>query len=113
MKLLLDENLSRRIVPFLQAVYPGSSQVVLAGLESASDADVWQYAKDNGFVIVSRDSDFHERSLVHGHPPQVIWLKIPNRSKTVVLNLLVEECNAIEQALAQPDMACLELTLGK
>ena len=85
----------------------------MIGLESASDAQVWQYARDNGFVIVSRDSDFHERSLVHGHPPQVVWLKIPNRSKTVVLNLLIEAREAIEQAMAQPDMACLELTLGK
>jgi len=46
MKLLLDENLSRRLVPFLQHDYPGSSQVVLLGLESASDAEVWQAAKD-------------------------------------------------------------------
>jgi hypothetical protein len=37
MKLLLDENLSRRLVPFLQEAYPGSSQVVLLGLEQASD----------------------------------------------------------------------------
>jgi predicted nuclease of predicted toxin-antitoxin system len=28
MKLLLDENLSRRLVPFLQHDFPGSSQVV-------------------------------------------------------------------------------------
>jgi predicted nuclease of predicted toxin-antitoxin system len=33
MKLLLDENLSRRIVPFLQTDFPGSSQVVLEGLQ--------------------------------------------------------------------------------
>ena len=37
MKLLLDENLSRRLIPFLQHDYPGSSQVVLMGLESASE----------------------------------------------------------------------------
>jgi predicted nuclease of predicted toxin-antitoxin system len=36
-KLLLDENLSRRIVPFLQADFPGSSHVSLLGLERASD----------------------------------------------------------------------------
>lgn len=33
MKLLLDENLSRRLVPFLQHDFPGSSQVVLSGLD--------------------------------------------------------------------------------
>jgi len=46
MKLLLDENLSRRLVPFLQHDYPGSSQVVLLGMESATDKDVWQRARD-------------------------------------------------------------------
>lgn len=50
MKLLLDENLSRRIVPFLQADFPESTQVALLGMESASDSDIWQYAKDHGFV---------------------------------------------------------------
>ncbi|MFO1263738.1 MAG: DUF5615 family PIN-like protein [Rhodoferax sp.] len=66
MKLLLDENLSRRLVPFLQHDYPGSTQVVLIGLESASDTDVWQRAKDDGYVIVTRDADFQELSLVWG-----------------------------------------------
>ena len=70
MKLLLDENLSRRIVPFLQTAFPDSSQVALLGLEGANDSEIWQYAKDNGFVIVSRDSDFQEYSLVAGHHDQ-------------------------------------------
>ncbi len=110
MKLLLDENLSRRIVPFLQAAFPGSTQIALLGLESASDSEIWQYAKDNGYVIVSRDSDFQERSLVAGHPPQVIWLKIPNRSKTVVLNILLEHQVEIELALIEQNLACVELS---
>lgn len=64
MKLLLDENLSRRIAPFLQTAFPGSTQIALLGMDSASDSEIWQYARDNGYVIVSRDSDFQERSLV-------------------------------------------------
>jgi predicted nuclease of predicted toxin-antitoxin system len=110
MKLLLDENLSRRIIPFLQTAFPGSSQVFLLGLESASDSEIWQYAKANGFVIVSRDSDFQERSLVAGHPPQVVWLKIPNRSKTVVLNILLDHHTEIEQALIEQNRACVAIS---
>ena len=110
MKLLLDENLSRRIAPFLQTDFPGSSQVVLLELESAGDSTIWQYAKDNGFVIVSRDSDFQERSLVAGHPPQVVWLKIPNRSKSFVLNILLEHRAEIEQALTEQNLACVEIS---
>ena len=69
MKLLLDENISRRLVPFLQYAYPGSNQVVLLGMESASDKEVWQRAQQDGYVIVTRDADFQELSLVWGQPP--------------------------------------------
>jgi len=72
----------------------------------------WQYAKTNGFVIVSRDSDFQERSLVAGHPPQVVWLKISNRSKTVVLNILLDHHTEIELALIEQDHACVEISLS-
>jgi predicted nuclease of predicted toxin-antitoxin system len=54
MKLLLDENLSRRLVPFLQQSYPESSQVVLLGLEAATDIAIWKYAETHGYVIVKR-----------------------------------------------------------
>jgi predicted nuclease of predicted toxin-antitoxin system len=52
-KLLLDENLSRRLVPFLQDAFPGSSQVVLLGMERAPDREIWQHAKAQGFIIVT------------------------------------------------------------
>ena len=110
MKLLLDENLSRRIVPFLQIAFPGSAQVALLGLETVADAEIWRYAKENGFVIVSRDSDFHERSLIEGYPPQVVWLKIPNRSRAAVLNILLEHRMEIELALLHENRACVELS---
>jgi len=61
-------------------------------------------------VIVSRDSDFQERSLVAGHPPQVVWLKIPNRSKAVMLNILLDHHKEIEHALTEQNLACVELS---
>ena len=65
MKLLLDENLSRRLIPFLLHDYPGSGHVVLTGLESASDRQIWEHARAHGFVIVTRDADFGEMSSVN------------------------------------------------
>lgn len=64
MKLLLDENLSRRLVPFLQSAFPGSTQVALAGLERADDRAIWQYAREHDFVIVTKDADFYDLSLL-------------------------------------------------
>jgi len=109
MKLLLDENLSRRIVPFLQADFPGTSQVALEGLEQGSDLDVWRYARDNGFVIVSKDSDFYELSLLHGTPPKVIWLRVGNVSKAAVMQLLLDNRETIARLLSDPDIACVEI----
>ena len=109
MKLLLDENLSQRLVPLLQADYPGSNQVVLLGMESASDAEVWQKAKDDGYVIVTRDSDFQELSLVWGHPPKVIRLKTFNQSRAATLRVLVDNKELIAQSLIVDNLASVEI----
>lgn len=109
MKLLLDENLSRRLVPFLQHDYPGTSQVVLLGLESASDKEVWLKAKSDDYVIVTRDADFQELSLVWGQPPKVIWLRTPNQSKATTLSTLIDNCEAITASLIGNDLACVEI----
>ena len=109
MKLLLDENLSRRLVPFLQHEFPGSSQVTLLGLESATDQDIWLRAKNDGYVVVTRDSDFQELSLVWGAPPQVIRLRTPNINRTAVLKILLDHKEQIHNALEIANMSSVEL----
>lgn len=109
MRLLLDENLSRRLVPFLQNEYPGSTQVVLVGLESETDQTLWEYAKLNDYVIVTRDADFEELSLVWGQPPKVIWLKTKNQSKAATLAVLLESRAQVEHALFVEHRACVEI----
>lgn len=78
MKLLLDENLSPWLIAALHDCYPGSLHLRDCGLRGASDAQIWRYARENGFAIVSKDSDFAQRSLLLGGPPKVIWLRIGN-----------------------------------
>lgn len=109
MKLLLDENLSRRIVPFLQAEYAGSTQVALIGLERADDYEIWSYARDHDFVIVTKDADFYDLSLLHGAPPRVIWLKSGNCNKADVTRLLVKHGARIVSLLRQEQTTCLEI----
>ena len=69
MKLLLDENLSDRIIYRIVDLYSDSAHVKTLGLINTDDALIWEYAKTNEFIIVSKDSDFHQRSLLYGHPP--------------------------------------------
>lgn len=109
MKLLLDENLSRRLVPFLQNEFPGSTQVTLVGLEQADDQTIWRYAKENEFIIVTRDADFEELSAIHGAPPPVIWIRIPNQGKAAVLKLLLQQRTVLQETLQEKGIACIEL----
>lgn len=108
MKLLLDENLSRRLVPFLQEAYPGSSQVALLGLESVTDRVLWDFARERDFVLVTRDADFEELGVLNGAPPHVIWLRGNNPERGSILKLLLENRTQIESAIAG-GVACIEL----
>ena len=78
MKLLFDENLSSRLAKDLADVFPGSQPIDLAGLHGQSDEVVWEYARLQGFIIVSKDNDFRQRSFLKGAPPKVIWLSVGN-----------------------------------
>jgi predicted nuclease of predicted toxin-antitoxin system len=108
-KLLLDENLSRRMVPFLQADFPGTSHVAHVGLERALDKAIWDYAKANGFVIVTSDADFEELSLVLGAPPFVVRLAGGNLSTAAVLGLLTVHAKAIQARIEIDGRACIEI----
>jgi predicted nuclease of predicted toxin-antitoxin system len=109
MKLLLDENLSRRIVPLLVTDFPGTMQVTLLGMERATDMEIWEYARDNGFSIVSKDADFYDLSLLKGAPPKIIWLKSGNVAKAEIVNLLLRNKAAIETALKDEGITCIEV----
>ena len=75
---LLDENLSRRMLGMLEPYFPESSHVSFVGLEGAKDSEIWSFAGESNFVIVTRDSDFSELAALHGPPPKVIVLQISN-----------------------------------
>jgi predicted nuclease of predicted toxin-antitoxin system len=109
MKLLLDENLSRRIIPLIDMIYPKSSQVAYLGLESANDQFIWDYAKTNHYTIVTKDSDFHEMSVLYGHPPKLIWLKCGNQTKLTIAQKLIQSFDAIEQFMVSEHLHYLEI----
>ena len=109
MKLLLDENISRRLLPLLADAYPGSTHVVLQGLQQAGDVEVWQFTKDHGLVIVSKDDDFTALSGLRGRPPCLIKLSMGNCDNEQVLQILLARRSQIEAQFADPEVAMVEL----
>lgn len=88
MKLLLDNNLSPRLPERLSDTYPGVAHVATHGMESASDEDVWGFARANGCLIVTKDSDFTELQVIRGFPPKVVLLRLGNCTTAQVEELL-------------------------
>jgi predicted nuclease of predicted toxin-antitoxin system len=108
MKLLFDQNLSFKLCRELADLFPGSSQVRLLGLERADDRTVWDFAKANGFVLVSCDVDFAEMAALFGPPPKVIWLRRGNQPTEVIAALLRGHAAVIGN-FAHDESACLEI----
>jgi predicted nuclease of predicted toxin-antitoxin system len=98
-KLLLDQNLSRRLPPILAKAFPGVTHVGRVGLLGAHDERIWRYARDHGYSIVSKDSDFMHRSLVRGQPPKVIHLQIGNLSTRAIGSMILRRKAAIRRFL--------------
>ena len=109
MKLLLDENLSRRIVPALQAAFPGTTQVALAGLAEADDRAIWEYAKAHGCTLVTKDDDFSGLLSILGYPPKVVRLAMANCANQRAIDALVKSREEIEAALSNPEIGLVEV----
>ena len=109
MKLLFDENLSPKLPGLCAAIFPGSAHVRDCGLKGQTDEEVWRYAQANGFVIVSKDADFHERSLLYGPPPKLVWLRIGNCTRVDLLRLLTTHAQDIRIFEASPKESVLVL----
>jgi predicted nuclease of predicted toxin-antitoxin system len=107
--LLFDQNLSRRLPALLAVEFPGSEQVIGAGLATANDRAVWAYAGAHGLAIVSKDADFVQLSAVLGPPPKVVWLRVGNGPIRDVVALLRARAADVQAFLADPAAAVLEL----
>ncbi len=109
MKLLFDQNLSPRLATRLQDLFPNSSHVFWVGLDQAEDVEVWEYARQNGYLVVTKDADFSELSTLQGFPPKVIWLQLGNCTTGQVERLLRLHYEAIRQLTESESIGILSL----
>lgn len=111
MKLLLDQNISFRLVKQLESRFPGTQQVKRLGLYNKTDRDIWNYARNEGYALVTFDSDFYDLSIALGHPPKLIWIKSGNQTSDFVGTLLLSKADQIESFYADPEISCLEIVM--
>ena len=109
MKLLFDQNLSFKLCRGLADLFPNSTQVRLIGLDRADDPVIWEYAKTNGFALVSQDSELFDLSSLRAHPPKLSWLRCGNQKTAFIEKLLREHCGEILAFEKDPTASCLEI----
>ncbi|MEZ4887951.1 MAG: DUF5615 family PIN-like protein [Chitinophagales bacterium] len=109
MKLLLDQNLSYKLVNRLVILFPDSSHVRLEGMEAEEDTMIWTFAETNDFTVVTQDADFVDIGILKGYPPKVIWLRCGNTSTINIQNILTENYDTIKDFVENQDKSCLEL----
>jgi predicted nuclease of predicted toxin-antitoxin system len=110
MRLLFDENLSPKLPNCLGDLFQNSLHVRDVGMKATIDPIVWNYAKENDLMIVSKDADMHDLSLVFGNPPKVIWLRLGNCSTLQVENLLRQNFEAIKIFYEDENLSLLALS---
>ncbi len=110
MKLLFDQNFSPRLVSLLSDIYPESNHVFELGLDQSPDLDVWNYARDHEFIIVSKDADFSDLSTIHGFPPKLVWLRLGNCTTDDIVAALRAERDTVQQMVDDSNTGVLSLS---
>ncbi len=109
MRLLLDHHFSHKLVRSLADIYPNSTQTRLLGFGTAEDIVIWEYAKQNGFIVVTLDADYYDISLLRGHPPKLVWLRCGNQKTIFIERLLRDHHSKILQFEQDETTGCLEI----
>ena len=112
MRLLFDQNISFRIISKISSFFPEAKQVRELGIENFSDLEIWKFAKENNYTIVTFDADFYDLANLKGHPPKIIWLRFGNTKTDFLAEVLNSRNSIIKDFILSKEyaeIACLEL----
>ena len=96
----------------METFFPNSNQVRQLGIENYSDNEIWKYAKDNNYSVVTFDADFFEISNLKGQPPKIIWLRTGNLTTNNIIEILISKKEILTDFLQNPlyeEISCLEI----
>ncbi|WOK07313.1 DUF5615 family PIN-like protein [Imperialibacter roseus] len=109
MKFLFDQNISHRILKYLPIEFSNATHVKKEGLINVRDNAIWEFAKVNGYTIVTQDSDFNDLNLLYGFPPKIIWIRTGNLKTQMIVEILTEYQHEIYQFLQDDSFGCFEI----
>ena len=109
MKLLFDENISFKLCKKLEDIYPDSTHVRFVNLENKDDSEIWKFAREESYIIVTQDSDFNDMSVLKGFPPYVVWIKTGNSLVSEIENILRTQSIRIREFFENETIGLIEI----
>jgi predicted nuclease of predicted toxin-antitoxin system len=109
MKLLLDQNISYKVIRPLSKFYTEILQVGRLGMAQTEDAMIWQYALTHELTIVTFDSYFQDRNIQAGHPLKIIHLNCNNTSTENIIRIMIDNVESIKNFISEGGYSCLEI----
>jgi predicted nuclease of predicted toxin-antitoxin system len=109
MKLLFDQNISFRILRFLPEIFSDSRHVKTVGLSNCNDKDIWLFAQQNDFTIVTFDADFFDLTIIKGFPPKIVWLRTGNLTTSDIAKRIIANYANICSFIEEQEQSCLEI----
>lgn len=111
MRLLLDENLSYRLVRQLQAAGIEAHHVSSLGLKGQADELLWRAAREQNWMLVSKDNDFRQLAFLRGAPPKVVWLNCHNAPTEVICSVLIDARERLQAFHSDPTTVLMILSV--
>jgi predicted nuclease of predicted toxin-antitoxin system len=110
MKILIDQNISQRIVPLLAPKFDILDHILQLGLTDAEDYEIFMYARANGYqAVITADDDFVKLINQFSQPPKVIWIRTGNCSTKVLSGLLLDKIATIREFIQSADFDIYEV----
>ena len=112
MKLLFDQNISHRVVLRLKEHDMEVFHVRDFNMQFAQDRQIWTFAKENEYTLVTFDSDFNDLATLFGHPPKIVWLRFGNTMTSELVNRIqnkIEEIRSFIEDDQYSEISCLEI----
>lgn len=89
MKFIIDAQLPPALARTLREAGHDAQAVGEIALREAEDSVIWEYARSNQAVVVTKDEDFAERLMSSRTAPVIVWLRIGNTSNRALLSWLL------------------------
>ena len=99
MKFIIDAQLPPALARYLAAKGENAMHVLDIGMMESSDSEIWDFALKEEMVIITKDEDFQMRASVTQHGPKIIWVRIGNCSKKMLLEFFEQQWEKIKLEL--------------